>query len=44
MDIVKIVALAILGAFLSLVLKEYKPFLGTALSIVTAAAVFLFAT
>ena len=43
MDIVKIVALAILGAFLSLVLKEYKPFLGTALSTVTAAAVFFFA-
>lgn len=43
LDVVKIVVFAILGAFLSQVLKEYKPFLGTALSIITASAVFFFA-
>lgn len=43
MDVVKLVGLAVVGAFFSLVLKEYKPFLGTALSILTAAAVFFFA-
>lgn len=40
---VKIVVLAVLGAFISLVLKEYKPYLGAALSIITAATVFFFA-
>lgn len=42
MDAVKIVAFALLGAVLSLVLKEYKPFLGVMLSILTAATVFFF--
>ena len=42
MDAVKIVAFALLGAVLSLVLKEYKPFLSVLLSILTAAMVFFF--
>ncbi len=42
MDVVKIVVLAILGAFLSQVLKDYKPFLGTALSIITMVSVLFF--
>lgn len=42
MDVVKVVIFSIVGAFLSLVLKEYKPFIATALSVVTATAVFVF--
>lgn len=39
MDIIKIVVFAIVGAFLSLVLKEQKAFLGIAVSILTSVIV-----
>lgn len=42
MNVIKIVAFALLGAVLSLVLKEYKPVFGTVLSILTALTVFFF--
>ena len=42
MNAIKIVAFALLGGVLSLVLKEYKPFLGAILSIITAVTVFFF--
>lgn len=43
MEMIKIVALGVLGTFLALVLKEQKPFLGIALAILTATAVLLLA-
>ncbi len=36
MDIVKIVAIGITGAFFSLFLKEYKPFLSVTLAVITS--------
>lgn len=43
MDITKIVVLAVLGAFLSIFLKEYKAYLALAISAITAVAVLFFA-
>lgn len=42
MDITKMVVLAILGAFLSAFLREYKAYLALAISVVTAVAVLYF--
>lgn len=43
MDIIKIVAIGITGAFFSLFLKEYKPPLSVALAVITGCAVLFFA-
>ncbi len=42
MTIIKIVVFSLLGAFLSLILKEYKPSLALALSVITAITVLFF--
>ena len=39
MDIVKIVAIGIMGAFFSLFMKEYKPFVSVALAVVTGSVI-----
>lgn len=43
MDIIKIIAIGVMGAFFSLFLKEYKPFLSVALAVLTGCVILFFA-
>ena len=39
MDIIRVVAIGIIGAFLSLFIKEYKPFVSVALAVITGSVI-----